>query len=573
MSMKKVFIQGVVLFLLTLYFYGINWGVPEGKISSVVFGDGDLLEKLTPAMLDAHEEIRDMQIYYGAPYLSGYRQDKLEVAELNGSVEISKEAINACRSYLTRSAGADEQAVPASFSKMNPGKFDFDPKFYEYGGAYLYPMGLFLYGLSRFNVLTLNPDMSFYFLNPAEMGKMFVAGRIFGALGALFSVFVFFLVCREVFYDRMLAYFLALLYGVSPGLVMWSHYLKPFSYGMLWFLLSLWAVVKFYRTEKDKWLYTASVFAGLSFGTLLSYGYIYWAVVVFILFSGKGYIWKLKNLFLTFLIFLAVFFMTNPYVLISWSEFVLEMMYLRAYWHKDISINALWIFMSNTLRYGLGTMLWIVLFAGLAGSVAYKTKRADWLFLLLILPGFLYFAFTTAEWVHYSIFLYPFFIISAGFFLNRIGLKRVVIPLLAVVAAYTVLYSASYVKMLGEKNIRTVAGEWINENIYSGSSVGLLEAPSPWRTPPFKFLDYKLVISGEEHVIAGEAPEYFIVSEYQWLRGRGLPAVKELLSDYEVIEKFEKVPSIMGIKFRHQEVIPHDWCHPNPVILIWKRKA
>jgi len=54
------------------------------------------------------------------------------------------------------------------------------------------------------------------------------------------------------------------------------------------------------------------------------------------------------------------------------------------------------------------------------------------------------------------------------------------------------------------------------------------------------------------------------------LRGSGLPAMKERLSGYEVIKKFERVPSIMGIKFRSEEVIPYDWCDPNPVILIFK---
>jgi len=573
MKKEKLLAITLPLLFILLHFYGINWGVQSKELSFLVFGNNEILRKLIPEMLKTHEEIREMQVYYGAPYTSDYREDEIKKVEINGKKKIKKDIINSCRSYLTRSSGADEQAVIVALSKMNPQKFNFAPHFYEYGGGYLYPMGLFFYLLSKIKLITLTSDMSFYFLNPDEMGKLYISGRIFGAIGALLSIVVFYFLCRELFTDKKLVYFLTLFYGTAPGFVLWSHYLKPFSYGLLWFLLTLWAVVRFYKSNREKYLYLSAVSAGLSFGTLLTYGYIYLAIFLFILFSVKDYKWKLKNLFLTLIIFLATFFITNPYVLISYKEFIQELAYLRNYWHRDISINAVKVFVFNTMRYGLGTPLWFTLLIGLVGSLVYKPEKINWLFFLVFVPAFFYFAFTTVHWVHYSIFLYPLLIISAGLSISRVGQKKMVVLLLSGIVIYTFLYTSSYVKILGGRNIRIAAGEWINENIPSGSKIGLLEAPSPWRTPPFQFLDYKLIISQERNIIEKEKPEYFIVSEYQWLRGPGYNAIKDFLYDYEVIQRFEKEPYFFGIRFKQPDDIPYDWCHPNPVILIWKRKT
>jgi len=521
--------------------------------------------------LTTHREIREMQDYYGAPYRSDYKiQDTVNI-KLNGGKKLSREIINSCRSYLIRSSGADEQAVLATLSKMDVKKLNFNPHFYEYGGVYLYPMGVFFYLLSKIKIIILSPDMSFYFLHPEEMGKLYIWGRIFGATGVFLSIIIFLLICQELFQDKKIVYLLTIFFGTSAGVVTWSHYLKPFSYGLLWFLSVIYFLIKFYKSEKVKCLYTASMFAGLSFGTLLSYGYIYWAVVIFILFFNKDIKWKIRNLIFTFIIFLGIFFLTNPYVLLSHKEFFQEIAYLRTYWHKDISLKSIIIFLFNTMRYGMGTLLWITVITGFIGGLIYKPEKLNWMLLIIILPAFLYFAFTTAEWIHYSIFLYPLFLLSAGLFFSKVRFK-VIGMALTIVALYTILYTASYVKLFGMENIRVEAGRWINENISTDKAIGLLESPSPWRTPPFRFLDYKITITQNKGEIEKEKPSYFIVSEYQWLRGARMEFIKDLLSNYEVYKIFEKEPSLKWIKFRHPEDIPYDWCHPNPVILIWKRK-
>ncbi|MDD3726442.1 MAG: glycosyltransferase family 39 protein [Candidatus Ratteibacteria bacterium] len=574
MKWEKTFVGILFLFFLFIHFYGINWGVPNSAISSLVFKntETEIINKLSSVMLTTHQEIKEMTDYYGTQYRPNYQPKEKIILKVNDTITTSKELVNSCRSYLIRSAGADEQRGLLALSKINPAKCNFDPHFYEYGGVYLYPMGASLYILSKLKILTVTSDMSFYFLHPDEMGKMYIWGRVFGAIGSLISIIVFFLICKELFKNKRLVYLLTFFYGTSAGFAIWSHYLKPFSYGMLWFLSTLYMLVKFYKGGKEKHLYFASIFSGLSFGTLLSYGYIYWAVVVFIIFYSKNLKWKVKHFFLTFIIFLCVFFITNPYVLISHKEFWQELQYLKVYWQRDIFLSALSTFVFNTLRYGLGILLWATLLAGFLGSVFYKPDKLSLMLLAIILPAFFYFAFTTAEWVHYSIFLYPLFIVSTGLFLTRLRYNKILALFFLIVVSYTALYTLSYVKLFGMENTRTEAGEWINNNIPCKEKIGLFEPPSPWRTPPFRFLDYNLIITADKTEIEKERPEYFVVSEYQWLRGSGMETIKDILSNYTIFNDFEREPSFLGIKFKHPEKIPYDWCHPNPVILIWKRK-
>lgn len=572
MKWEKTLVGILFLFFLFIHLYGINWGVPNSAISSLVFKNTEIINKLSSVMLTTHQEIKEMMDYYGTQYRSDYQPKEKIILKVNDTITTSKELVNSCRSYLIRSSGADEQAVLGALSKMSPARCNLNPHFYEYGGVYLYPMGAFLYLLSKIKILTVTSDMSFYLLHPDEMGKMYIWGRVFGAIGSLISIIVFFLICKKLFKNKRLVYLLTFFYGTSAGFAIWSHYLKPFSYGMLWFLSTLYMLVKFYKEGKEKYLYFASIFSGISFGTLLSYGYIYWAVVVFIIFCSKNLKWKVKHFFLTLAIFLGVFCITNPYVLISHKEFWQELHYLKVYWQRDIFLSALSTFVFNTLRYGLGTLLWATLLAGFLGSVFYKPDKLSRMLLVIILPAFFYFAFTTAEWVHYSIFLYPLFIISTGLFLARLRYNKILLLFFLIVVSYTALYTLSYVKLFGMRNTRTEAGEWINKNIPYGSSIGLLEAPSPWRTPPFRFLDYKLVLSSEKNTIDREKPDYFVVSEYQWLRGPGMGTIRDILSNYTIFKDFERESSFLGIKFKHPEKIPYDWCHPNPIILIWKRK-
>jgi len=575
-TMKKnlFYIFSIILVCGFFHFAGIRWGVPDRERINLVFGNEERMKQVMPLMRESYDELKEFQVYNDVRYPGWYNtQEEMKLLFDGKKISVPKEIMNSCRSYLLRSYGADEQAALVSLSKMDPKKLDFNPRLFGYGGMYLYPLGLAVELSSLLGINKVTSDSGFYLLNPEKMGRLFILGRIYGAFFAVMAVLVFYFICLKVYKDQNLSFILTLLFGICPAFVAWSHYLKPYSSGLFWVVLAIWSGWKFKEKENIRWLLLSGLFAGLSFSSLLSYGYVLFFVILLVIFSRINSLLKVKYVIYTGIVFFITYFLCNPYVLINWSNFCDEIVRIGTYWQPLHFIESLKFYLSTSLRYGMGVYLWILLSAGVLLAMTVKPKKEDLLFFCTIVPAFLYFSRTTGQWVHYSLFLYPFIFLLGCRGIQKIKSKKLIYIILFSGVIYTAIYTGSYIRFFWQENIRTEAGYWINKNIPFDSKVGLLEAPSPWRTPPFRLLDYKLVLTGEKKTLAEEKPEYFIVSEYQWLRGFGLPAMKEFLSDYELIKRFEKIQSLMGMKFRYPEVIPYDWCHPNPVILIWKRRG
>ncbi|MGB9641727.1 MAG: glycosyltransferase family 39 protein, partial [Candidatus Ratteibacteria bacterium] len=558
---KKILSVGIIL-LVGVFFHtkGIRWGVPDSERISLVFGDQSIVEDLIEPMLQTHQDIRDTQIYYGAPYPPDYNPDEKIQVMISGKKRfISRELINSMRSYLVRSYGADEQAVLASLSKMNPSRFDFNPHFFEYGGIYLYPLGVLLKLCSVTGLIDLKSSMPFYLKNPDKMGDLYTVSRIFGALTFVFATIIFYHLCFRISKSQNISLMMAILFSLTPGFVMWSHYLKPYASGMLWVMCALYGIFRFFEEKQLKWLIFSSIFSGFALGSVLSYGYVFFTVILSVFFVTGGVRNIFKNVVISCVCFVSSYLLTNPYVLLSFKEFVNELFYIQSYWKNSANFESLKYFLTTSLRYGLGTGIWLVTAFFLVFSLLFSLMEKRFLLILIsLLPGILYFGMTTGRWIHYSFVIYPYMFLIVLYGAKKIGWKGSMAILLPVLI-FTFIFSFAHVMLFCDKNIRSVAGGWINKNIAEDSSIGLLEAPSPWRTPPFQFLKYDIKIGEPKSRVR---PRYFIVSEYQWLRGGSLQDIKVLLSEYEMIKEFRKEPEFLGLKFSYPEKISYDWCHP-----------
>ncbi|MFA5644875.1 MAG: hypothetical protein WDA18_00755 [Candidatus Ratteibacteria bacterium] len=568
--MKK-FIPVLAIILMSSFFHlqGNNWAGPNNAIIPLVFKNQETVKALIPAMNETHQEIKEIQKFYGAEYPEHYSSDETIPIFIDGkSLNVNKETLNSLRSYLTRSFGADEQAVPNALSKMNPRDFNFNPHFFEYGGAYLYPIGIFLKIKEIAGHLTLRSDMSYYLLHPEEMGKIYTSGRIFGALSTIFATILFFLLSLSFFKQYWLALLLTIFFGACPAFALWSHYLKPFSSGLLWVVAAFFTAYRFMETGNIRRLYASAIFAGIAFATLLSYGYSLWFVLLAIIFQNEKRI-RPAQIIKAILSFFGVFLLLNPYMLISYKESLQEFLYLARYWrHSPPFWKSLIFFVTQSLRYAFGTWLWAFVCGGVC-LLFFSTPRRRNLYLSLsILPGFLYFAGKTGTWVHYGFLLYPLLILAAGVFWENLSNRKVRSILSLGIALYTILFTAAYTRLFVKTNTRVTAGEWINSTIPAGKEIALLEPPSPWRTPPFNFLSYNLIMGYNEE----EFPERILTSEYQWVRGGGMGLLRHKLRYYDIEKEWNQDASICGLVFRHPETIPYDWCHPNPRIILWKRK-
>ncbi len=335
----------------------------------------------------------------------------------------------------------------------------------------------------------------------------------------------------------------------------------------LFWLLVLFIFVRYMDEKKPLLLIFSSCFAGFSMGSLISYGLIILPIICAIFLYCYRPVDIFRNLVICFACFIGSYLITNPYVVISWKEFIQEIAYIRSYWKGCMNFDNLKYFSIVSLKYGLGAGIWIIsIFCFLICLLNFEKKFVP--VFLSILPLFIYFGLGTGRWVHYSFLIYPLIFLIMAIGLSNVG-KIISMIMLFLTFIWTFLFTFSHVNLFIGENIRTTAGRWINENVPGKKDVGLLESPSPWRTPPFQYLKYNLLIGQPETTGA----QYYVISEYQWVRGSSLTNMRKLFADYDIIKEFRKQPELLRWKFIQREDIPYDWCHPNPVILIWKKRT
>ena len=575
----------VLLVVLSLFLniWGINWGVPDDERISLVFGSREIISGISGIMKESRDDIRSQ---LESPLQEQKYEEKSIGLDMKGkTVHIPRSQLDGARSFLIRSYGGDEQRPLVSLSGMKPGKLDLNPRMYFYGGFYLYGLGAFLKMLSVFKLVTVQSNSAYYFINPSEMGKIFIAARAYSAIFASLAVYLMYMIGALLF-NRKTGLIAALFFCLTPGVVLWSHYLSPFAFTLFWLNLSLYFCAQIYKTGRFRYYILSGVFAGLASGALIHYGYVLLGVpLAHFLRSvkeGNGILLSLKKIFskkilISLCLFLACFLAVNPYYVISLKTMIAEFRHAKQWWRSEYSPRNWAYHFVKVLPYQFGWLIWIAAAAGLVFAAARHTAE-DIFFLALTVPLYIYISSSTTYYAHYGLPLVPFMLMPAAAMLGREGGfpgKRIAFSaFIAAIALYTFALDVSYDRIFAGVNIRTQAGRWIDKEIPKGSSVGMLETPSPWRTPPINPFRYRIVVTARDSkILEKERPEYYYINEFQWMRGVSFPVVRDFISGYEEIKRFEQRPRLFGITLVSGKDQPWDWPSPNPLMIVYKRRA
>ena len=85
------------------------------------------------------------------------------------------------RRFRLYSCQPDEMITFRSLSRMKPGSGDFDPRFYQYGGLWVYPVGALLKAGSLFGIVTLRGDLAYYLDHPEQFARFYIVARLYAA--------------------------------------------------------------------------------------------------------------------------------------------------------------------------------------------------------------------------------------------------------------------------------------------------------------------------------------------------------------------------------------------------------
>jgi len=518
MTQTKVWAPAAFLFIVIYSFLGFDWGIVNPhRVSALHLEEpSNLLEDIA--------QLTKEKGYQVNLHVTGHEEGELDVLYLQSIQHLTwdknkTDFLRLYRHYLAWSYSGDLSTAFGPLSTMHPRQFDFNPHSFQYGGAFLYPLALVLKASSGIGYTHVVSDATYYVLHPLELGKLAMVGR---ALCVLMHVATILLIYKTaaLWKDRLTGFLAATLYEFIPGAISLSREIKPHAYAVAWVMLSLYYALRYSRENRDRYWLLSSVGAGLAAGSCLNYG-VSFLIPIFAL-AGAPAAKRMRNMCLSVLLFGAVLFGSNPYILISHDLFFQEMTVLKHAFYVPGEVQTPW---SNIFLRGAP---WWFSVAGVMSLIFYsfgRDSRSEKLILAAfpVLYTLSFYAASHGECPpRFAIVIYPFLSMMAAWGLSRIihEHKGVGTALAAALILLTALKGTAYVvnfvqDSAGQSNVFR-AGRFISQ-LPAGSSIGGLSLPTPGTFPPLPFHRYRLTtfpdIDKLNQASAPELPDYFVITD------------------------------------------------------------
>lgn len=501
----------------------LGWGLPDReRLELLNWGQPPTPQELTRVFSarEAYYQTLDaLQAQAGRLVLQGQPAPLGDPVNLTAVLN-QAEKDTAWRSYVLGSAAVDERYAFSVLSRMNPATLDFNPRRHNYGGSFIYPLGGLLYLQKALGLLHITPELAYYVEHPEQVARMYRTGRLMSVLSLLGGLLLLGLLGNRLG-GRAAATLAMLAYGCSSVGFWQALVTKPHLYAACLSFLGLYLLVRFQEEERLNLLILSAAACGWAMGASLPAGALGLAYPI-LLYAPGGWRW-LGHTCLAGLVMLAVYLLTNPYVLISPETFaytltlhssgrgfgygVFGLLKMQEYLH-DIFFKA-YAFPLGLLG-GLAAL-------GLAIRGQGLERRLALLFIALtLLVG------GTVATPRITLFTGPLLCLLAGLGLGRWlweapWLAR---PARAAVLGVLLLPGLFILGLMAHDAIwdqdwRAPTRQWVESaGLTPQTSLGAFGRPDPTNLPPFPFLRNRLV-DLFQYKDASQAPEYVILGNFQ----------------------------------------------------------
>ncbi len=474
------------------------WGVWLAFAACAVFFAFQLLTINYGTRINDLAHIRDHQIEKIDIDNSALNRAAIAVSNTGGAETLDRWMLR----YKLYSIEADEVVNVMALARINPAFGQFDPHFYQYGGAFLYPLGGWFYASAKLGLLPLG-SLDVLLADPDRMDKVYAWGRAFVLAAFTLSGFVLFLTLRMVARPSI-ALAGTGIYLFCPASIMFSVVMKPHWYALLYVTCALFLVVSlFERRKQRRWEECAlALCLGLAVGSVTTLG-LFAALVWCALFVAvaRGLIdWV--PLVRVPASSLAVYALSNPFALVNWRALAIEGESAAGWYAPSIAPTDLWAFVENSFLPGFGVGFGLLLLFVLARELARPSfAGARGIAAALGLALALAAVVTAAHSVWHTNLRYVPYVLPAGLLLLAAS-RHVRISAFAVALMATLVQSVptklAYVDENDpEHSTRLLAGAWIDANLPSGSGVCLPTlTPTPYDVPPFDLARFAINAPG-----------------------------------------------------------------------------
>ncbi len=501
--MARVGLIAVLLLALLVAMTGIRWGLPSRRADAYLFGTRPPWsgERLVELKGRAWQQSRKL----------GADVDIDPISTRNLPVDLTatdQDRAAILVRYRLYTHQPDELITLRALAGMRPMMLWLDPKLYQYGGLFIYPVGLLIGLASACGLLGARADLAYFFEHPADFGSLYVVLRAYSATFGLIGVVACYLIGRRL--GRASVGLLAgVLFVLMPVVITLSHEGKPHLPGAVLMLLAGLAAMRYVESGRPGRWWTTAVSCGLASAMVLSA----WPVMATMIAA----IWQrpcdsprqtARRLIIGLAVAATVFLVVNPYLLIN---LVKDREVLRSNLGGSVDMYQMgrlgegaWT-VGALLVEGMGPVLAA---AGAAALVLLLARRAQPM-LPLVLPMVLVLAQFVCigagkpgEYGRFLLFPAAVLVIAAAWGIaSAYRWRRVLgVGLAGIVLATTAWdgyrYLAGFVRDAGTTGSRNAAAAWLSTRLADDpyATVGLLREPAPYCVPPVDFDRRRVVL-------------------------------------------------------------------------------
>lgn len=500
----------------------LRWGLPTREADPYLFGEAEpwsgqrIAELLPTGVFEDARAPADVDVN---PRTTGSAWDCLTDDEAERAEIIAR--------YRLYTEHPDEMLVLRALRRMNPETGDFDPDMYQYGGAYLYPLGAFLRLAGTLGLVDLRTDLAWYLDNPERIGDLYAAARVWTLLWALLGVVAAYLIGLRLSnaFGGVVA---ALLFTLVPLTFVLAHEAKPHLPALVLTLLCAHQGLRLLECPGFARAALLAIFGGLAVGTALTAAAAALIVLLAALLAegtaGRRIARAIGCLILATIVFAAV----NPYLSLHlWRgetgpvganlANTAAMFTWHPAWDGLTRAGALVLEAVGPVLLGVSALTLFSLFGD-------GRARAAW---LLLLPAAAVFAtvafFATGQPVEFARFLALPATVLALAVAAELGLLAARQPWAARAAAVVIVgatalsgwrYRAPFDADLRDADSRTQAARWLHGQLALDpqASVGVRREPAPYAVPPLDFAHRLVYLLPRQLDLASQpsVPEYLI---------------------------------------------------------------
>jgi hypothetical protein len=294
-----------------VFFLGITWGVPSRRIDPYLFGSAD--KAWSGAEIVAAGGPWKPDPNRAADAAQGPAADRSKIVWLNQTREQQAKITERYRLY---SCQPDEMVTFRALSGMHGGNFD--PRMYQYGGLWIYPVGALLKVASIAGIVEVTPNFQTYLDRPEAFARFYIVARAYSAFWGLLGIIAVFHLAKR-FSDRPIvpAAAAAACFLLMPVIINGAHEAKPHLAGAVLTLFAVLAATKYAETGIRKWWMITGILCGLAAGMVLSAAVALVVIPLMTLLRALSWNDRAKITAAAGGLALFVYCITNPYVPIN----------------------------------------------------------------------------------------------------------------------------------------------------------------------------------------------------------------------------------------------------------------